>query len=132
MSRFKKSKTNRGFPIITFADDYGVPCSIQKSSSAMEERIWIGVTDKNCRVMASNHPDLAAKRTDCPPHERNNGWVDYPLPPDAVVTTRMHINRRQARKIAAILLHFSETWYVSTRPNAPGHGAGEKETHNGQ
>ena len=51
-----KEETNRGFSIINFTDVYGQECSLQKSSSAKEDRIWLGVgknisgTDVNCRM----------------------------------------------------------------------------------
>lgn len=45
--------TNRGFKIITFDDDYDIKCSIQKSSLAEEDKIWIGVDDANPQILAS-------------------------------------------------------------------------------
>ena len=38
--------TNRGFVIGRFTDIYGEKCSIQKSSLATDDAIWLGV-DKN-------------------------------------------------------------------------------------
>lgn len=35
--------TPRGFSIKSFKDTYGKPCSLQKSSSAYEPRIWLGI-----------------------------------------------------------------------------------------
>jgi len=39
----KKSKTNRGFAIYTFKDRYGKDCSLQKSSCATEDQVWLGL-----------------------------------------------------------------------------------------
>ncbi|MCA3269227.1 MAG: hypothetical protein ACK5XX_05330 [Holosporales bacterium] len=36
-------KTERGFDIIEFLDRYGNGCSLQKSSLATEDCIWLGV-----------------------------------------------------------------------------------------
>ena len=38
-------KTERGFNYKEFKDSSGVVCSIQKSSSAMQDKIWIGAND---------------------------------------------------------------------------------------
>ncbi len=38
----KAEKTNRGFDIIRFTDRNGDKCSIQKSSIATEDCIWLG------------------------------------------------------------------------------------------
>lgn len=38
-------KTCRGFSIATFQDHYDKPCSIQKSSLATEDCIWLGRSD---------------------------------------------------------------------------------------
>lgn len=37
------SRTDRGFAVATFYDRYDVECSIQKSSLATEDAIWLGV-----------------------------------------------------------------------------------------
>lgn len=36
-------KTNRGFAVGRFIDRYGSQCSVQKSSLACENAIWLGV-----------------------------------------------------------------------------------------
>lgn len=38
----KRRKTERGFGIIEFEDIYGEKCSIQKSSLATKDAIWLG------------------------------------------------------------------------------------------
>jgi hypothetical protein len=40
----KISKTARGFAIKTFTDYYGSECSLQKSSLADIDCVWLGVT----------------------------------------------------------------------------------------
>lgn len=104
----KKTKSSRGFDLIEFVDDYGEECSLQKSSSAEVDRIWLGISNAKCKVLASRHPDLAAKRTDVSPRERHNGWVEYPLPHGCSIPTRMHIGREQAKELAKALKYFAK------------------------
>lgn len=39
------TKTNRGFAIARFSDRYDNKCSLQKSSLATEDCIWLGVDE---------------------------------------------------------------------------------------
>jgi hypothetical protein len=43
MKKIKFVKTERGFAISSFEDRYGLQCSLQKSSLATEDAIWLGV-----------------------------------------------------------------------------------------
>lgn len=58
------SKTDRNFPIGTFTDLYGSRCSVQDSSLATKDAIWLGVDqhfnhgDVNCRMHLDR--DMAA------------------------------------------------------------------------
>lgn len=105
----RQSVTSRGFALIEFSDSYEQDCSLQKSSSAEEDCIWFGVTNPYVRVMARFHPELATKRTDVPPSERHNGWVDLPLPEDVCVGGRMHLTREQVKALLPALRHFVRT-----------------------
>lgn len=42
VQKMKARKTERGFTIIEFDDDYGEPCSIQESSLMGEPCLWLG------------------------------------------------------------------------------------------
>ena len=90
-------KTHRGFRYIEFTDTYDVKCSLQKSSSAMEEKIWLGVDDANPQVMASQTP------------QGGNGWVPFHIPDNVLLTTRMHLNQKQVKKLISVLQHFVDT-----------------------
>ena len=90
------SKTDRGFDIIEFDDIYGECCSIQKSSLAETDAIWLGISEVKPIIMASEL-DL-----DC------GGWVKYPIPKSVQVKGRMHLDRAKARKLAKILLDFAD------------------------
>ena len=93
----KYRKTQRGFGYYSFTDTYGAVCSLQKSSSAMEEKIWLGVDDADPKIMASKTP------------EGGTGWVSYHIPEDVLLTTRMHLNRKQVKKLLPILRLFVKT-----------------------
>lgn len=99
----KRSKTNRGFDIIVFSDIYGEKCSIQKSSIATDEAIWIGIDNANPKIMASQAKSLGVDT------EETTGWISYPIPNEVLMTTRMHLNREQVKKLLPVLSKFVET-----------------------
>lgn len=88
----KLKKTSRGFQVRSFQDSKGVECSIQQSSIADYDAIWIGCNDANPMEL---FPFL--------------GWVDISMPDRYYATTRMHINRHQAQKIINTLQHWINT-----------------------
>lgn len=92
-----KTKTQRGFSLIEFNDLYGLKCNIQKSSLATEDAIWFGVEDANPRIMASKVVD------------GGTGWMPYPIPEDVLLSTRMHLTRKQVKKLLPILKKFVRT-----------------------
>jgi hypothetical protein len=94
--------TGRGFAKINFTDRYGVDCSIQKSSLATENAIWIGVEDANPEVMASEAVEVGVLT------EQTTGWVPYPVPSNVLIHTRMHLTQDLAAKVLAILQFFVE------------------------
>lgn len=99
----KTSVTQRGFGIINFTDRYGEGCSIQKSSLASEDAIWFGIDDPAPKIMASQAP-LHGVDTDA-----TVGWVEYPIPKEVLVSTRMHLTREQVAELLPVLQHFVAT-----------------------
>lgn len=93
----KKSVTERGFAIVQFNDQYGTKCSLQKSSLATEDSVWLGVDDPEPKILASKMI------------QNGIGWMPFPIPDGVHLTTRMHLNRDQAREIAEALLVFANT-----------------------
>ena len=93
MQVFNKTKTARGFGHIGFVDHYGKQCSIQKSSLAIEDAIWIGIDNPELKFLA--------------PH--GVGWVDYPLHDSVSCVTRMHLTQEQVKGIITILQKFVDT-----------------------
>ena len=92
------NKTNRGFSIFNFKDSYGYMCSIQKSSSASEPRIWLGRDKIDGFANADNKIVDVDGRT-----------VKVTLPESVVTNARMHLNQEQVKKLLPILQKFADT-----------------------
>lgn len=92
MDKLLVEHTQRGFGIINFTDDYGKSCSLQKSSSAEGEKIWLGI-DK-------------APVMHC---IRGEGWKDFPLPEGVEIFSRMHLTQEQVAALLPYLQNFVET-----------------------
>ena len=98
---FTMRKTERGFDILEFADEYGEQCSLQKSSLATDDAIWIGLDDPKVQVFT--------------PYV---GWEVVPLPqapPGGSVlhSGRMHLTREQVARLLPFLQRFVETGELS-------------------
>ena len=78
----KVKKTQRGFSLIEFEDRYKQKCSLQKSSLATEDAIWLGV---HIGIPA----ELGGKGED--------------------VNARMHLTRKQVKALLPHLQAFAET-----------------------
>lgn len=104
-------KTERGFGIVEFQDANGKNCSLQKSSSAMEDKIWLGVCDANPLIMVSK-----AKQYGLTPPAEGVGWIPYPIPEDVLLTTRMHLNREQVRELLPYLIEFIQHGELNRTP----------------
>lgn len=89
----EKEQTLRGFGIYNFEDANRERCSIQKSSSAMEDMIWIGISE----------PDLTV-------FEKNKGiYVVTPMPECFMVSSRMHLTQDMVKQLLPVLTRFAET-----------------------
>ena len=94
-------KTNRGFDIKEFKDRYDESCSLQKSSIATEDCIWLGVTNPTVKARAKElHPERADELT---------GWLNVPLPPSAQASGRMHLTQDMVKDLLPYLTKFAET-----------------------
>ena len=96
-------KTSRGFSRTDFVDRYGAECSIQKSSLATDNAIWFGVNDAKPQIMASQAKQFGVETNE------TCGWVDYPIPEEVSLTTRMHLTQDQVKELLPILQRFAET-----------------------
>ncbi len=98
--KFERNKTNRGFNVLTFYDDYNIECSLQKSSSVVDH-IWLGIDRAKPIIMCSDARKLGLSYA-----KYANGWQDFEVPEEVLIRTRMHLTKRQARKLAMKLLRF--------------------------
>lgn len=96
-------KTERGFALGKFTDRYGAKCSIQKSSLATEDAIWLGIDDPDPEIMASDARKLGLPTT------QENGWVKYEIPKEVLLTTRMHLTQDMVKEMLPFLQKFAET-----------------------
>ncbi len=93
----KTKKTERGFVFANFEDRDGAQCSLQKSSLATENCIWLGLNNVEPIVIASK---LDKELT---------GWLPYLLPQDVHITSRMHLSQEQVKELLPVLQKFVET-----------------------
>jgi len=98
-----KDKTERGFAVGAFVDSYGHECSIQKSSLATEDAIWIGVTDPDPKIMAVDAKKLGLKTSEAV------GWIPFEIPNEVLLHTQMHLTREQVAEMLPLLEQFVET-----------------------
>jgi hypothetical protein len=87
-----EATTSRGFAIISFTDQYGVECSLQKSSLATDDCVWFGCNDANPKVLV-----------------HGEGWKPVEMPSQYIANTRMHLNREMVKELLPFLNHFVET-----------------------
>ena len=87
-------KTERGFSINEFTDSYGESCSIQKSSAAMEDLIWLGIDNPKLTIFED---------------ENMGKYLITDMPKTFSVSTRMHLNQEQVKYLLPMLQKFVET-----------------------
>lgn len=94
----KIKKTNRGFEFGKFTDLYGEKCSIQKSSLATADAIWLGIDEPKLTVFEN---------------EQKGKYLVTEMPKNFSVDSRMHLSRKQVAKLLPILQKFVETGELS-------------------
>jgi hypothetical protein len=99
----KVGKTSRGFALIEFEDEYGAPCSLQKSSVATFDAVWLGVDEAEPRIMARD-----AAKLGLPTGGQVTGVIPYSIPEEVILTTRMHLTQEQVRALLPHLIKFAE------------------------
>lgn len=103
----KKTRTLRGFTCLEFKDAYGESCSLQASSRIGNyegafnrpgtSAVWLGLDQAKPMVMACDARAVGVAT------EETTGWVDYPIPSQVMINTRMHLDREQVRGLIAAL-----------------------------
>lgn len=104
----KQDTTERGFALQEFRDHYGEKCSLQQSSLATENAIWLGIQEMTPRILASKAIQLGIDT-----QGQTTGWVDYPLPYEVFCSTRMHLTQAQVGALLPYLLLFVETGSIT-------------------
>lgn len=102
--KLEMTKTHRGFALIEFRDRYDLPCSLQKSSIATEDCIWLGVSEVTPKIMASD-----AIKLGIPTGGQTTGWIDVVLPEEVSLSSRMHLTQEMAAALIPVLQKFVET-----------------------
>ncbi|WP_300924617.1 hypothetical protein [uncultured Clostridium sp.] len=104
---FKKDKTARGYRVFHFNDDYNITCSLQESSS-VEPHIWLGIDEPEHKIKYKDSEALGLGLQKLYPECNEDGWCNYPIPQEVLVSSRMHLNQKQAKKLGEALLKFAE------------------------
>ncbi len=99
----EKGKTIREFDVLKFTDQYGESCSIEKSSLATEDAIWLGIDNPNPQIKAVDAIRLGIKT------EKTVGWIPYEITKEVFISTRMHLTKQIAAELIPILQHFVKT-----------------------
>lgn len=108
---FEQTVTPRGFIKLLFKDSYNVLCSLQESSNAEDDYIWLGIENVEPCIMEAD----AIKLVLIPEKEFPSGFVDYPIPEEVLLTKRMHLSKEQATILGLKLLHFGASGDISER-----------------
>jgi len=95
-----KPANDRGFLLGEFEDRYGHKCSIQKSSLATEDCIWLGINDVELKRLVPG-----------------KGWQDVKVPEGTTTSARMHLNREMVLELLPQLQHFARTGELLTNSN---------------
>jgi hypothetical protein len=99
----KRTKTQRGFCLGEFRDLYDAQCSIQESSLADVNAIWIGIDNPDPKILASRASEFGIKT------KKTTGWIDFPVHQDVLINTRMHLSQEQVAELIPILQHFVDS-----------------------
>lgn len=84
----------RGFATAEFTDRYGEICSIQKSSIATEDCIWLGIDAPQLTVFED---------------ENKGKYIVTKMPPNFNVCARMHLTREMVADLLPLLQNFVDT-----------------------
>jgi hypothetical protein len=111
-------KNARGFSYKEFKDAYDKECRLSQSSAIDFEAeggfenpgtsfVWLGIVDANPQVMCSDAEKLGIKK------ENDVGWQPYPIPDEVLISTQMHLNRKQVKKLITDLQKWLDTGKIS-------------------
>lgn len=92
-----------------FLDKYGAKCSIQKSSAAMYDAIWLGIDNADPKIMVSDAIKMGIHGAADRVGEERNGWMTYIIPDEVSLNTRMHLTQEMVQAMLPTLQAFAET-----------------------
>lgn len=92
------NRNPRGFEYGTFTDLHGKECSIQKSSLATDDAIWLGVHKPKLIVFEN---------------ENMGKYLITEMPKTFQINSFMHLNKEQVAELIPILQRFVETGELS-------------------
>lgn len=98
------TKTPRGFERIEFTDRSNQKYSLQESSLATEDCVWLGLNSADPVIMESDALKLGLAL----PEGEMSGWMPYPIPEQVHLSTRMHLNREQVTELVGRLQSWLE------------------------
>lgn len=116
----KVTITHRGFELVEFVDSNGEGCSLQQSSATRFQRdpgqdlLWLGVDDFRPKILASKAAAAGIQVNG------TMGWVEIPLPEGTLVSSRMHLDRKQVRELISHLKSWEETGSLEIRYTSSG------------
>jgi hypothetical protein len=111
MSEITIKQNERKFEYGQFTDRHGSSCSIQKSSVATEDCIWLGIDDPEPKIMSSDAIRLGLRERTF--DKNDNGWTKFEIPKEVFFSTRMLLTRNQVKELLPILQKFVETGELS-------------------
>lgn len=102
------NQNGRGFDFSSFTDRYGAKCSLQISSLATEDAIWLGVDNADPQIMCSDARKLGLEIQTGEDGD-HNGFCKFEIPKEVSLTTRMHLTREMVADLLPHLQKFVET-----------------------
>jgi hypothetical protein len=103
-TKISKGKGSRGFGLFEFRDLHSAECSLQESSAATMNCIWLGISEPKPKIMTGDAEQLGIKHTVVGP-----GWSTVDIPPEAFIQGRMHLSQAMVKQLLPYLTHFAET-----------------------
>lgn len=107
MSKINVIEGNGMFPHARFKDQKNNDCTIMISTLADDRCIWLGIVEVNPKIRAI-HAEKNGIIT-----EQKVGWVDFPIPDEVLLSSKMHLNMEQVKELLPLLQKFAETGEIS-------------------
>lgn len=112
---FRRITTPRGFTWFNFKDSYDHKCSLSESSNAETDCVWLGITNPGIVIQYKDAVAAGLNLKKKYPETNECGWCDLPLPKGAMVESRMHLTREQAKALARELNFFAKHGYLDRK-----------------